>query len=88
MLILHLALTNPWSRRFRNLYNRTGLLRGNLCWDFEIMQTADLVVLKFGWTMAQDHAGPYIELGLLGYTVGAHVYDRRHWNYQNNRWEQ
>ena len=87
MLTLQLVIENPWSRRFRNLYNRAGHLRGNLCWEVQFMQTADILSLKFEWTMARDHAGPYCELGLFGYSISASIYDRRHWDHFNNRWE-
>ena len=34
-----------------------------------------------------DHAGVSLWLGLLGFDVGLHFHDTRHWDYENNRWE-
>lgn len=35
----------------------------------------------------EDHAGLYLEFGLLGYSIMFSVYDSRHWDYENNTWE-
>ena len=32
-------------------------------------------------------AGVSLWLGLLGFDVGLHFHDTRHWDYENNRWE-
>lgn len=34
-----------------------------------------------------DHAGPEIILEFFGYYVCLNVRDRRHWNYDENRWQ-
>ena len=34
-----------------------------------------------------DHAGISVWLGLLGFSVEAHFYDTRHWDFNNNCWE-
>lgn len=38
-------------------------------------------------TWKTDHAGINLWLGLLGFEVGLHFYDTRHWDIKNNRWE-
>ncbi len=50
------------------------------------MRTAELIKFKFSFTSRQDHAGPEIELGLLGLNFHAMVYDKRHWDHDNNCW--
>jgi hypothetical protein len=35
-----------------------------------------------------DHAGPRFSLTLLGFMVAAQMYDTRHWDEDNNRWEE
>ena len=34
-----------------------------------------------------DHAGPRLNLGVLGYNLDIALCDNRHWDYTNNRWE-
>lgn len=36
----------------------------------------------------QDHAGGKILLNVLGWEAEIRVYDNRHWDYQNNCWEE
>lgn len=46
------------------------------------------IELDFGYIFkGQDHAGPEIAISLLGYTLSAQIYDRRHWDHDNNCWE-
>lgn len=34
----------------------------------------------------EDHAGPQIELSLLGYSIRYKITDDRHWDYDNGKW--
>lgn len=60
-------------------------------WSREIAFAFELfyALLKFEIriTWKTDHAGINLWLGLLGFEVGLHFYDTRHWNIKNNRWE-
>lgn len=33
-----------------------------------------------------DHAGPKLDIGMLGLNFMIDFYDTRHWNYEQNRW--
>ena len=46
-----------------------------------------LFKFKIDITWKTDHAGISLWLGLLGFEVGLHFYDTRHWDCKNNRWE-
>lgn len=35
----------------------------------------------------RDHAGPQLEVCLLGYGARFAIYDVRHWDYKNNTWK-
>ena len=35
----------------------------------------------------EDHAGPEIELCILGFTAVYKIYDTRHWDYRRGKWE-
>lgn len=34
-----------------------------------------------------DHAGPSIDINLLGFNLLIELYDHRHWDYANNIWK-
>lgn len=55
--------------------------------DFEISILNALFHLELEIRWKSDHAGVSLWLGLLGFDVGLHFYDTRHWDYENNRWE-
>ena len=35
----------------------------------------------------RDHAGPRLNVNLLGWAFSLCIYDNRHWNYQDHCWE-
>ena len=90
MLSLNLHIINPWYKEnFANLFSRSWLISKNKAFEFEITRYSyDLVTIHFSthWS-GRDHAGPKLELALLGYAVTATVYDTRHWDYESQCWE-
>ena len=52
-----------------------------------IRHSYNLLEINIEWTSRCDHAGPRIELGLLGYEFCIRIYDTRHWDYALNTWE-
>ena len=42
--------------------------------------------LGLNWSTKRDHAGLEIEIGLFSFSTNINIYDGRHWNYENNRW--
>jgi hypothetical protein len=45
-----------------------------------------IIGINFNYWLYQDHAGPKLELQLLGLTLILNLYDRRHWHYDQGRW--
>lgn len=35
----------------------------------------------------RDHAGPYLNIEFFGFAIMVNLYDSRHWDDENNRWE-
>lgn len=68
-------------------------------WTLSTNKSAEIQISKFDhdrlidctidlhW-WGDDHAGPKIDFSLLGYMFTANIYDHRHWDYDNHRWEQ
>ena len=69
---------------------KSGRLFGTKCWEFEILGMSPTVLLEgdldLRWS-GYDHVGPKIAFTILGLYVCAQVYDNRHWNHTENRWE-
>lgn len=90
MLRFSLSLLNPFKYRpWRELYQRgwpiskhKTLEVGLFFYQYELFQlTVDL-----RWS-ASDHAGPGVELNILGLTVSVGIHDNRHWNPDAWTWE-
>lgn len=47
-----------------------------------------IVDAGFNYTIREDHAGLFLDVGLFGYSVILNVYDDRHWDYENNVWKE
>jgi len=89
MINFHIGLSNPWAQdEFKNIYCKSKQISTNKVIEVECIKWSCLVTLtvNISWR-GSDHAGPSIELGLLGYEVHIKIYDTRHWNYENNNWE-
>ena len=54
---------------------------------FDITILYALFHFEFKIEWKTDHAGISLWLGLLGFDVGLHFHDTRHWDCENNRWE-
>ena len=55
--------------------------------SFDITILYALFHFEFKIEWKTDHAGVSLWLGILGFDVGLHFYDTRHWDYKNNKWE-
>ena len=49
----------------------------------------DPVLLGFKFRLAprEDHGGVRMEIGLFGFALTMQIYDNRHWNFDEGRWE-
>jgi hypothetical protein len=88
MLQLNFTISNPFSKRFKNIKCWSGATPfKNKFWEFQILATSDLICIHFSYTIRQDHAGLRLELGLFGYSIDFNIYDNRHWDYIGEKWE-
>lgn len=76
-------------KKYRNLYNRNVKVSTNKFIELEFTKyNLNLFELEFSSAFrGYDHAGPYFTLGLFGYSFYVKLYDKRHWDYINNCWE-
>jgi hypothetical protein len=88
MINLKFDLTNPFTDRFESLGAWSGKIPiPNKFWELQTLKTDDIVSVNFQITVNRDHAGLELWLGLFGYSVNFLIYDNRHWNYDEQRWE-
>jgi len=87
MISFNFNLVNPWSGRFKNVWNRaydTPFKNKHI--ELEVCKDATIAAFSFRLAGRQSHGGLYIDLGLLGYSFSFNFYDSRHWNYVENRY--
>jgi hypothetical protein len=87
MIHLNLTIQNPWDTTFKNVYCKAGQLSENKSWEVECYRSGIVISFSFEVTFRRDHGGLCIEFGFLGYTIGAQIYDNRHWDCEKNTWE-
>lgn len=92
MIDLRLSIKNPWhdTRKNDGWYRDTHHeLTKNKSIEFEIdtLETSNLLSVRFSvsWR-GEDHAGIRASIGLLRLSASFNLYDNRHWNYDENRW--
>jgi hypothetical protein len=88
MIYFGLNITNPWSKRFENLWScvyDTPFKNKHI--ELEIIKDASIVSYSFKLAPWTDHGGLYIDLGLLGYNFSFNFYDSRHWDYARGEWK-
>lgn len=87
MINFNFNLTNPWSKRWSNIWCRVyDLPIKNKFFELEVFKDTTIVSFGFRLTTRQDHAGLMLDMGLLGYSFIANFYDNRHWNSKEGRW--
>ena len=88
MIYFDVNIRNPyWFDRFKNIRHWAGETPvKHKYWEIEIIKCPELFRFGFEITTRQDHAGARLDLGLLGYEIDFKLYDNRHWNWKEGRW--
>jgi hypothetical protein len=86
MINFSFSVSNPFSNRWKTLWNKYGIVSDHKSWEFNGYQTHQLIDLDFSLSFRGDHAGLRVMLGLLGYSVEFHFYDTRHWDFKTDTW--
>lgn len=89
MINFYFVLSNPFSERFRVVYGKSGkTLISHKFWEFNIHKSNSILEVWFKFSIREDHAGLNFDFGLLGWGVNFVIYDNRHWDDENECWEQ
>lgn len=87
MINFSFSLTNPFSNRWDNIWNKViSTPHPSKCIELEVYRDNTIVSFMFRLTTRQSHAGLMIDVGLLGYSASFQFYDIRHWNAEAGRY--
>jgi hypothetical protein len=88
-MYLNFSIRNFWNtkNKFKGYFSYHKRLTRFKHFETEcIKDNYHLFSLEFKIGVKEDHAGVRAALSLLGVEIYIHIYDERHWNYQNNCW--
>jgi hypothetical protein len=87
MISFNFNLSNPWSKRWKNVWSKTyNTPFEHKFLELEVIKDSSIVSLMFRLSTRQSHGGLNMELGLVGYSFNFNFYDNRHWNYELDRY--
>jgi hypothetical protein len=89
-LCFDIGFTKPWKGVDRTYFEYDESVSKNLALSIQLSKwdrVFTLIGFTFDWRIKTDHAGPYIEVSLFGFDLIINLYDKRHWDYQNDCWE-
>jgi hypothetical protein len=91
MFYFKFNINTPWKDKWYSIWAKDfGHLSKNKCFEMQFMKDYYIIGIELDFEhifKRSDHAGPRIDISLLGYTLSAQIYDRRHWDHDNNCWE-
>lgn len=88
MISFNFNVTNPFNHRWDCIANPSYQFSKNKIIELQVDRTNDIIGFGFRLTFRQAHAGIFFSLALLGYDVTIHFYDSRHWDNENNCWQE
>ena len=74
-----------------NYFYKTKRISKNKTFEIQIAKIEKYYLFKLDIDLelsGHDHAGPKFELELFGFMIDICLFDIRHWDYENNTWEQ
>lgn len=87
MIYFGFNITNPWSKRWTNVWNRVyDTPHPSKYIELEVFKDATIASFTFRLGLRESHSGLMIDAGLLGYSFSFNFYDIRHWNTEAGRY--
>lgn len=96
MFKFHLNMRNPWRPNYEWTKTKTFAhferkLFGTKAINFQISRFEPYYLFDISLNLlldGHDHAGPELNIEIFGYAFILQLYDTRHWDYENERWEE
>jgi len=74
-------------REFKSYWETHYILSEHKAFEAQLSNTNQLTGLNLDISFrGKDHAGPSLEVSLLGIELSLQIYDNRHWNYDKETW--
>ena len=73
---------------WKMLYSWNKMVSKNKSIEFNIYRSSSIFLTKFEISTRCDHAGFNIEFGFLFHEFEFNFYDIRHWDDEENKWEE
>lgn len=85
--MIYISFYVPFVRFYKNLFSYDKKITEYKSLNIEV--EADPIIFCFELTtrIKSSHSGCAIRLGLLGVSVMTEIYDIRHWNHEENRYQ-
>ena len=96
MIYFNLDIRNPFSKpcneNIKTYFNKTWKLSENKSFEIQVCRAGSICTL-LGIELdarlsRRDHAGINFYLDLCSYVVILNVYDKRHWDFEYDAWEE
>jgi len=87
MIYLSFSISNPFKKRFENVYSKSGQITEYKCYEFEVTRNSEIISGHISLTARQSHAGLDISVSLFSWEVSFNICDSRHWDHSKNAWE-
>ena len=89
MIFFGIALRNPFSNStIKNSKCFTKDLSKNKFLEIELISDTSVIFsFSINLTSRQSHSGFSLDIGLFSHTIYIHILDKRHWDYDNDQWE-
>lgn len=98
MIDVFLRINNPFPPKNPDMKQRDFVVwepritwTKNKAFCFQFSQSPPYQLFEFSlgtnWR-GSDHAGPHLDLTLFGFFLHMNLYDIRHWDYENDCWEE
>lgn len=90
MIDFNFAISNPFSNTSSHIFFvKHGKINKNKSWELESYRFPKILFsFNIDISFRQSHSGFGFSFGLFGYCIIFVLYDNRHWNYENNCWEE
>lgn len=86
MMTITFNIQNPFRTQYKDLYNTEKNITKNKIFSVKIYRGADIINFDFSAVYKHSTIDMFLTLGIFGYTLHSFFYDKREWNFKENRW--
>jgi hypothetical protein len=88
MINFSFTLSNPFYvlKRYKNIWVRNWRVAKHTNFELELYKGYELLGFSLSLSAKRNHAGIFISVDLLGYTVSLDLHDTRHWDVDTKTW--